>query len=753
MSVHPGDVAAGATVRSGKKAQKAWTQPEFSDLRRDGSSKPAPPTETPPPLEADELPVKKRASGLSALLPPATAKVSPSPSQREATGSPKQHDTKSLMQEEDSQLSIGVGVRLADVNLIIIGDCAEARELLRRRRLTGGRACLLWTNRRPREPRVQTEAVNVDLHSAMLDMASFVWSPPPLSTSATRAVQEMRRKHGCSAKGMSRFGPDILDLRDVECYRVLVDKFGNECGIEVYDEFRGNLLWALSGAVVFCGASFVGKAPVVCSSMGQAARLDVSVDFEEAKPLVTTTHGTVAAAFLQNFLFLVVYLWIMGHFEARADASVWPWWRLSWAAVGFFFGWGFFPQYWGITLGGRVLPIWFRIFGSLCNFLCNFLLLLPLQWTLDRSSTAGMMTTCAVFTTCVGGCSTYLFTSICVLIAFHRFSRGQTRLDWLRHSAWTFAHLVTTLGTWIFLYGIALIYIYVQAASPQLAAVFLAFSTSGTEKCVSKVLNFSYTTFIYTPRCSINGSKDIRGDQRRFLTIPVAITHAYCEAVRLVSLLSVTVRNPGWEWLPSILLNTGVNLMERTQLMLSLAVRILPWCDWLCPGLSVVILHDVKLHCGYAQYVAVLALLVAGAGYGGMSTASIFNVHGLLLIFCCILLEVMEDVLVHLLPRSDYWRRRLSPYYEKQPLMHPKQLVLIDHQGSNFDAVPLALHGQRSLDLAEVCLLMWPSSLFTYVLMTLLLGAGYVHGVCDAPIPRELRVLDALIWETPLRCA
>lgn len=76
----------------------------------------------------------------------------------------------------------------------------------------------------------------------------------------------------------------------------------------------------------------------------------------------------------------------------------------------------------------------------------------------------------------------------------------------------------------------------------------------------------------------------------------------------------------------------------------------------------------------------------------------------------------------------------------------------MDHQGSNYKAAPLALHGQRSLDFPEVFALMWPSSLFTYVLMTLLLGAGYIHGVCDVPIPKEIQVLDALIWETPLRC-
>jgi len=664
--------------------------------------------------------------------------------------------TGSHVTEEDVSIeSIAVGVDLADVNLIIIGNCAEAAQLLSRRRREGGRALLLWTNRRPRPRCIQEKANNVNLRSARLNMAKFVWNPPRADGRfASSTVQQMRRQHGCSATSMSRFGPDILDLRDVECYHVQVDKFGHECGIEVFDEFRGNLLWALSGAVVFCGPSFVDHGQVVCSSIGQVKSLDVSVVFQEAKPLVTTTSTTVATAFFQNFLFLIAYFLIMGYFEAVAASDAWPWWRLFWTfGISPSFGSLLYPRYWGMTLFGRRPPIWFCALSAAILTASTGSLFLPIRWTVGFWSEAVKMTTGSVFTVCSGGTVIYVIMSVCVHLLLHRFSnKGQMQLDWFRHSAWTCAHILTTLGTWIFLYGISLVYVWMEMFSPEMAAVFLAFSTSATEKCVSKILNFSYTTFIYTPRSSINGSRTICGDQRRYLTIPVAMTHAYCEAVRLVSLLSVTVRSPSWAWLPSVLLNVGVNLMERTQLMLSMAVLILPWWDWMCPGLSLVILHDVKLHTGYAQYVAVLALLVAEGISSGFSWTSVFNTHCIILIFCCILLEILEDVLVHVLPRSDYWRRRLSPYYEQQPLLHPKQLLLMDHQGSNYKAAPLALHGQRSLDLPEVFALMWPSSLFTYVLMTLLLGAGYIHGVCDMPIPKELRVVDALIWETPLRC-
>ncbi|CAE6960231.1 hda-6 [Symbiodinium sp. CCMP2592] len=709
MSVHPADGAntGGARAPEPPLVKKAWTQPDPS---------PAAPHDEPPALGVEEhtAPLNqkpKRRASLTALLPhasPVTSSVqhhrsgasvgtlswnlllplTPKSSGRTSSSSQdlpeachgglsrkcsvshpavlgaQNHDDDS-QQDVATVVSVAVRPDLVDVNLIIIGSCGEAVELLRRRRREGGRALLLWTNR-PQQACIKDKPLNGNLRSAKLNMDSFVWNPAPASDPASPVVHRMRRQYGCAAVGMSRFGPDILDLRDVECYRVKVDDSGCECGIEVYNEMRGNLLWAMSGAVVFCGPSYRGHGQAVCSSMAEVKSLDVSVGFQEAMPLATTTTTSVVIALLQNFVFLTAYFVIMKYFEATADSKHWPWWRLSWVlGPGLATGAVIYPRYWGMTLFGHHPPVWFCGLGAVV---------------------------------------------------------------------------------------ISLAYVQMQMSSPQAAALFLAVSTSVTEKVVCRILNASYTTFIYTPRSSVNGSKSILGDQRRYLTVPVAMTHAYCEAVRLSSLLSVTVRSPSWAWLPSVLLNVSFNLMERTQLMMSLAVRILPWCDWMFPGLSLVIMHDVRLHAGYAQHVAVLALLVAEIVSGGLGLTSVLNKQCVILIFCCLILEILEDVLVHVLPRSDYWRRRLSPYYEQQPVLHPKQLLLMVHQGTNYEAAPLAPHGQRSLALGEVVALMWPSCLFTYFLMTLLLGAGYVHGVCDEPMPKEFRALDALIWESPLLC-
>ena len=788
-------------------AKKSWTQPDPIERHANGDSSrvfaPAAPSDQPPALGVEEDTAQpnqklKRRVSLTALLPypsPVTPPVqhcrsAPSvgtlswnlplmtPKSSTKTGSSSQDLPEacpgglsricSVSQPEPAVLgaqnhdaekdvatvvSVTVKVDLVDVNLIIIGSCGEAVELLRRRRQQGGRTLLLWTNR-PQQQHVKEKACNAHLRIAGLNMSSFVWNPPAASDPASPMVHRMRRQHGCSAYGMSRFGPDIFDLRDVECYRVQVDDFGHECGVEVSDEMSGNLVWAMSGAVVFCGPCYVGHGNSVCSSIAEVESLDVSVNFQEAMPLATTTTATVVMAFFHSFVFLIAYFIIMGHFELIADSEHWPWWRLSWVlGPGLSMGALTYPQYCGITLFGHQPPVWFCGLGSAVFITCMGLLFLPIGWTMDFSSPAVKMVTCSAFTASSGGGILYLGICVSVHLMSRRFSSDGPALDWYRHSAWTCAHLLTTIGTGCFLYGISLAYVWMEMSFPQTAALFLVITTNATEKVASKILNFSYTTFIYTPRSSIDGSKNIIGDQRRYLTIPVAMTHSYCEAVRLVSLLSITVRSPSWAWLPSVVLNVSFNLMDRTQLLISLAVRVLPRYDWMCPGLSLIALHDVRLHAGYAQYVAVLALLVAEIVSGGLSLTSVLNKQCVILIFCCMLLEILEDVLVHVLPRSDYWRRRLSPYYEQQPVLHPKQLLLMDHQGPNYEAVPLALHGQRSLTLGEVVALMWPSSLFTYFLMTLLLGAGYIHGVCDEPIPKETRFLDALFWESPLRCS
>ena len=81
----------------------------------------------------------------------------PSPHPRAAVLGAQNHDDDS----EQDVATVGPGaveVELVDINLIIIGSCREAVELLKMRRRHGGRALLLWTNR-PQQQHVKEEGL------------------------------------------------------------------------------------------------------------------------------------------------------------------------------------------------------------------------------------------------------------------------------------------------------------------------------------------------------------------------------------------------------------------------------------------------------------------------------------------------------------------------------------------------------------------------------------------------------------------
>ncbi|CAJ1408491.1 unnamed protein product [Effrenium voratum] len=649
-----------------------------------------------------------------------------------------------------------VEVKLSDdVSLIIVGDGPEAVELLRKRRREGGRACLLWTHRPPGKADVR-RAGNKDLDAAKLEVSTFVWKPPSLESSHPEVVR-MQKENRCWTSCVQRSGPDIVELKPTECYNLTRDSADRENGVEVWDVERMEQVWALTGAVVLCGPELQGLSQVHCESMSRVNSLDVSVHFEDAKPLATTVTWKVALGIVYSFLHMLLYCWVMGTYEPSASQETLPIWRLSFSLGVLPFGAFMYPIYWGTTLSGER----FSCFGQMVAGVIAVALfsIFALHPSLVTAHDDASLRTRPVFVICCEGAIFYILVAFlqqrCTSsgkISDHPDGTKPEKMEWVHHAFWFGAHVLTTFGSWMWLYCVSLLFVYLENHWPVLAACFLTFTTSLTEKVVSKLLGVTYTRMIYHTRCRPDKGY-IRGDQQRFLVIPVAMTHAFCESVRLVSLISVVARNPSWTWLPNVLFNVFVNFLERSNLMLSLATITLPWCDFMVPGMSMIVLHDVKLHSGYAQYAAVVAIILANLLLHGTEKPVLFNKECLVLLGACVVLEICEDILVLRLPSSLRWRKQLLPFYESQPLLHPRQLLLMDSQGTHCDRVPLPLHGTRALDLSEHLMLLQPPVYFSLVLMTLLLGAGFVHGVCEAPIPRELRIIDSLLWESPLKCA
>lgn len=322
----------------------------------------------------------------------------------------------------------------------------------------------------------------------------------------------------------------------------------------------------------------------------------------------------------------------------------------------------------------------------------------------------------------------------------------------LNHVLWTCAHILFTFGSWILLYFVSVLFMNLESYSRVWAAVFLAVATNLTEKIVSSVTTWLYTGLVYNVRSRPDG-KGILGDQRKHLMLPVALTHSFCESARLVSLLSVTMCAGGWWWLLNIALNLSVNLLERSYGTRSLLTYFFPFlARWWLPGIGMVLHQEAKLWSGYAQYVSVLAFLMADVLSGHWAT-SVFNTESICLMIASVLAELLEDFVISFRMRpNSYWRQALLEVYAAHPILHPRQLLCIDKAGVTWGSPPLSLHGTGSLDLWEMAAFMLPATYFYLVLITLLLGAGYMHGVRTEPLPADMRLVDGLSWTSPLRC-
>ena len=62
----------------------------------------------------------------------------------------------------------------------------------------------------------------------------------------------------------------------------------------------------------------------------------------------------------------------------------------------------------------------------------------------------------------------------------------------------------------------------------------------------------------------------------------------------------------------------------------------------------------------------------------------------------------------------------------------------------------LALHGTREMTRLELWYMLACYCTFSLCLYQLLLGAGYVHGVCDSPLSERGRLKELILWPVPL---
>lgn len=188
----------------------------------------------------------------------------------------------------------------------------------------------------------------------------------------------------------------------------------------------------------------------------------------------------------------------------------------------------------------------------------------------------------------------------------------------------------------------------------------------------------------------------------------------------------------------------------------------------------------MKFLFGYPRFTSIFSLMLSNVMRG---IHPVYNNAALLCVVACVAAEIMEDFVVwsEIIPYSPPPGLKNYAHLTKTD---PTQLYTIEKQyegeekrlgpaeGSKnsskfFESMKklyarkpceraLPLHGLRRMKLIELGSIIIPAVCFTPSLMQLLLGVGYVAGICNhpdaIPIPAEERVMEAFYWAQPLDC-
>eukprot|EP00928_Gymnodinium_smaydae_P014438 TRINITY_DN15289_c0_g2_i7.p1 TRINITY_DN15289_c0_g2~~TRINITY_DN15289_c0_g2_i7.p1 ORF type:complete len:719 (-),score=52.04 TRINITY_DN15289_c0_g2_i7:220-2376(-) len=693
-------------------------------------------------------------------------------------------------------------IPLEDISLIVIGRGPIAEEIVRRRRSVGGRVCWLWSERFPLAPLVATQDSITSLwahrlafeeHSHWdfetcthaqaggvadfrLDMSSFVWKPPKHELHSPLVEQiglldrkrlwRLRRHFGTSYMAWRATGPDIVRLGLDEDYRLIERCDGRAAGIQVVDSRTSALhvIWEMSGKVVFAGQQFhdfhLHPGATIISSAAAAAQADFGNPSEEAKPFVTVNAMHVCMWCGVSFVQFVAFFVLMSIYEPQMQPGDLPWWLVSFSILTIApFAYSAFPDILGLSLTGRQperrLAVLLCLVGSLTQFVAC---VSPAGWMHGHWRTWPLYTVQSFFV--------IMYMTVGLLLyawKMHRSRKGSamlgTRFRCYAHVMWYCWILLGTFGIWTILYGVALVYIMLSNWSQVAASLFLPAMTSCVEIGTLMTTVWVYGRLVHAPRMNASGSRkqncSMLGDQKLTMMPVICMTHAYSESTRLVSLLVTVVKDPSWNFMYTLLACFLTNVLLRCNVFTEVISRIVPrswWCLF-APDAGTVMLNEVRVYFGYPRFVSLAALALSNLIVHGSSKWPFFNYHSAALVLIAAALELAEDMIVC----SGYftatsWRDKTSSYYRGIHPLSLSQVMGFDRDEVQPNGPAIGFSGMRYLPFRCVVVIVAPACFFAYNLLSLLLGAGFIHDVCATWIQEEKRLLDGLVWQTPLLC-
>jgi len=374
------------------------------------------------------------------------------------------------------------------------------------------------------------------------------------------------------------------------------------------------------------------------------------------------------------------------------------------------------------------------------------------------------------------------------------------RFAWPRYWKWCTAQISLTFGTWIIMYVIGVVYVLVNIAGfGRTANALLPIVVTGLESTLILVLQTAHGAFIFKTKAC--------GDQMYAVMLAACFIHGFTESVKLTATVSgaafcednpngLTWPNEGscdpYGWLLSLGAGLVTTLLGRFGWTRYLQVRLLRLFKFVnvakgvAPSIITKMHDEAKFNIGYVRFIIPLTILFANLLTG--KTVVVFNMPATWCVIASFLLEFVEDLIVgyEVLPYppspnpttymayDNYDPRQLYTFVTspEEELVSRKsgrssringgstcemsnsksftsKLARLQADGDFFPRA-LALHGCRNMTVFEQVGLIGICVFFSTCLLQLLLGAGYVAGVCEQPLSVEDRFKEVLVWPLPL---
>mmetsp|Transcript_69811 Transcript_69811/g.160492 ORF Transcript_69811/g.160492 Transcript_69811/m.160492 type:complete len:400 (+) Transcript_69811:490-1689(+) len=336
------------------------------------------------------------------------------------------------------------------------------------------------------------------------------------------------------------------------------------------------------------------------------------------------------------------------------------------------------------------------------------------------------------------------------VLVFVFFSYRQALARPVRNLVWVAVVICVCAASWLCMIVVVVVYGKLLGGYPRVAIFLLPLATASWETGLVALVEYLYCRLVFNQR--------MIGDESRALVFAISVVHSFAETCRLCSLIVGAILTGSFSWVGSCALAFGINLAIRHQWVRVAAAFFLQRCAPRLAPLVAFTLADqihaqVKTAFGYPRFAYPIALALVRAAHG---LSPLHTKSALVCLVACILLEAIEDVIVH----AGWLRHVTMPVYfdalddEFESPFHPRRRTWLSpgEEGEQVRVECFGMQGVRRLSPSLVLAMVACVSFGFPLLLQVLLGVGFVDGVCSEPLPASARQHQVLFWPSPLAC-